>query len=421
MPFFFAIFIVYKEGIMKLYTKKHVIISSLISASLAFIFAFVFIFLGPSYKKEGQTIQTSENTNLINETNTPPFSTIQQSLVDYAAGYTIDEQQNILVYENFSPAVVNISTEVISYSWFSQPYPTEGSSGSGSIIDARGYVVTNRHVVANAYKIYVSLSDGTQYEGKVIGVDAQTDIAVIKFDPPKNISLKTISYADSNNLKVGQKVIAIGNPFGFDRTMTTGIISSLGRPIQIDKNIIIKDMIQTDSAINPGNSGGPLLDSSGKMIGINTMIYSTSGSSAGVGFAVPVNTAKRIVSDIMQYGYVNRGSLNGSFVELNATIANYANISIQKGLLVSELPKNSNLAKAGIKAGNEAVRYNRFSSIFYIGGDIITEINGTEISSLVDLNTALEQSRPGDLVQVGIQRGKQNLTIPVSLSETTTK
>ena len=203
--------------------------------------------------------------------------------------------------------------------------------------------------------------------------------------------------------------------------MTTGIISSLGRPIQIDKNIIIKDMIQTDSAINPGNSGGPLLDSSGKMIGINTMIYSTSGSSAGVGFAVPVNTAKRIVSDIMQYGYVNRGSLNGSFVELNATIANYANIPIQKGLLVSELPKNSNLAKAGIKAGNEAVRYNRFSSIFYIGGDIITEINGTEISSLVDLNTALEESRPGDLVQVGIQRGKQNLTIPVILSETTTK
>lgn len=404
---------------MKLYTKNQVFLSAIISAALIFslCIGLYFYILLPQQRK---TQITSDTQSLFtNETSPIAAEKSQAQLIDYATKYTVDEQQNISVYENFSPAVVNINTEVISYSWFSQPYPTEGSSGSGSIIDEKGYVVTNRHVVANAYKIYVSLSDGTQYEGKVIGVDEQTDIAVIKFDPPKNIKLQTIRYADSDNLKVGQKVIAIGNPFGFDRTMTTGIISSLGRPIQIDKNNIIQNMIQTDSAINPGNSGGPLLDSSGKMIGINTMIYSTSGSSAGVGFAVPVNTAKRIVSDIMQYGYVKRGSLNGSFIELNNTIASYANLSIQKGLLVSELPKNSNLLKAGIQAGKEAVRYNRFSSVFYIGGDVITGINGRAISSLLDLNTVLEETKPGEIVQVEIQRGKQSLKLPVTLSETT--
>lgn len=404
---------------MKLYTKKHVFLSAIISAFLIFslCLGLYFYILLPQHTKTH--IASDTESLFTNETNLIAADKSQAQLVDYSAKYTVDEQQNISVYETFSPAVVNINTEVISYSWFSQPYPTEGSSGSGSIIDEKGYVVTNRHVVANAYKIYVSLSDGTQYEGKVIGVDEQTDIAVIKFDPPKNIKLQTIRYADSDNLKVGQKVIAIGNPFGFDRTMTTGIISSLGRPIQIDNNNIIQNMIQTDSAINPGNSGGPLLDSSGKMIGINTMIYSTSGSSAGVGFAVPVNTAKRIVSDIMQYGYVNRGSLNGSFIELNSTIASYASLTIQKGLLVSELPKNSNLAKAGIKAGNEAVRYNRFSSVFYIGGDVITGINGRAISSLLDLNTVLEETKPGEIVQVEIQRGRQSLKLPVTLSEAT--
>jgi S1-C subfamily serine protease len=231
------------------------------------------------------------------------------------------------------------------------------------------------------------------------------------------MQLKTISFADSTNLKVGQKVIAIGNPFGFDRTMTTGIISSLGRPIQIDKNAIVKDMIQTDTAINPGNSGGPLLDSQGRMIGINTMIYSTSGSSAGVGFAVPVNTAKRIVSDLIQYGFVNRGSIDAVFVELNSTLANYAGLPISQGLLVSEISKNGNADKAGIKAGSEAVRYNRLSSVFYIGGDVITEVNGSKINSLLDLNSLLENSKPNEKVQVTVQRGRQSITLPVTLSQ----
>ncbi len=363
-----------------------------------------------------------QNTSLLSantEQDTFDFKTSPASpfLVDTNSQYTIDEQQNISVYERINEAVVNINTQVMTYSWFSQPYPTEGSAGSGSIIDTRGYVVTNRHVISDAYKIYVSLSDGTQYEGTLVGSDDQTDIAVVKFTPPAGMLLKTISFADSTNLKVGQKVIAIGNPFGFDRTMTTGIVSSLGRPIQIDKNAIVKDMIQTDTAINPGNSGGPLLDSQGRMIGINTMIYSTSGSSAGVGFAVPVNTAKRIVSDLIQYGVVNRGSIEAVFVELNSTLSNYAGLSINQGLLVSEITKNGNAEKAGIKAGTEAVRYNRLSSVFYIGGDVITAVNGTKVTSLLDLNSILEHSKPGEKIQVTLQRGKQTLTIPVTLAQ----
>ena len=406
---------------MKLYTKQDLVVSSFSSALIVLLAALGFWLytVKPPVNPQDQAKNTTEAAEAVQEEDLIDFKTspASQFLADTFSQYTVDEQQNISVYEKLNEAVVNINTQVMTYSWFSQPYPTEGSAGSGSIIDTRGYVVTNRHVIEGAFKIYVSLSDGTQYEGTVVGSDDQTDIAVVKFSPPAGMQLKTISFADSSNLKVGQKVIAIGNPFGFDRTMTTGIISSLGRPIQIDKNAIVKDMIQTDTAINPGNSGGPLLDSQGRMIGINTMIYSTSGSSAGVGFAVPVNTAKRIVSDLIQYGFVNRGSIDAVFVELNSTLANYAGLSINQGLLVSEITKNGNADKAGIKAGSEAVRYNRLSPVFYIGGDVITAVNGSKIHSLLDLNSILENSKPNEKVQVTIQRGRQSLTIPVTLAQ----
>ena len=188
--------------------------------------------------------------------------------------YTQDELQNINVYQLCNEAVVNINTKVVAYDWFLDPYVQDGGSGSGSIIDKRGYVLTNVHVIQDASKIYVSLFDGTQYEAEVIGQDLDSDLAIIKFSPPSGIELKTISFGESKNLVVGQKVIAIGNPFGMERTMTTGIVSGLGRPIQNSNKRIIRDMIQTDTAINPGNSGGPLLNTQGQMIGINTMIMS---------------------------------------------------------------------------------------------------------------------------------------------------
>ena len=318
-----------------------------------------------------------------------------------------DEIQNISVYEKCSDAVVNINTKVISYSWFYEPYPTDGGSGSGSIIDKRGYVVTNRHVIKDAYKIYISLSDGTQYEGTLVGEDAQTDLAVVKFTPPENIELTTIGFSDSTKLRVGQKVIAIGNPFGFDRTMTTGIISSLGRPIQSD-NTIFRDMIQTDTAINPGNSGGPLLDTQGRMIGINTMIYSTSGSSAGIGFAVPIDTAKRVVSDLIQYGKVRRGAIDGALVQLTSSISNYAKLSVSQGLLVSELSDKSLAKKDGLMAGTEPVQYgSRYNSTtIYLGGDVILAVDDVAVNSLATYYSLLESKKPGDTVKLSILRNK---------------
>ena len=413
---------------MKLYSRTQVVIISVVCVLIA-VFATYFsinYFNGNfSNKKSEQEISSNEENSQVGKLNENPendFYTFQTNYKqqrfpsDFDETYTQDEIQNISVYEKCSDAVVNISTKVISYSWFYEPYPTDGGSGSGSIIDKRGYVVTNRHVIKDAYKIYISLSDGTQYEGTLVGEDAQTDLAVVKFTPPENMELTTIGFSDSTKLRVGQKVIAIGNPFGFDRTMTTGIISSLGRPIQSD-NTIFRDMIQTDTAINPGNSGGPLFDTQGRMIGINTMIYSTSGSSAGVGFAIPVNTAKRIVSDIMKYGKVKRGSLNISAIQISSTLSRYIDLPVKEGLLVSEVDKNSNASKAGLKGGTEAVRFTRNSSVFYIGGDIITAINGTPVSSSADYNSVLENTKPGDVAIVSIIRGSERIDLKITLEE----
>ncbi|WP_059369071.1 S1C family serine protease [Treponema endosymbiont of Eucomonympha sp.] len=335
------------------------------------------------------------------------------------AGYTQDEAQNIFVYENCNEAVVNINTQVMAVNWFLEPVPQDGGSGSGSIIDGRGYVVTNTHVISDAYKITVSLADGTQREGKVVGTDSASDIAVLKFDPPAGAALRTIAFGDSSALKIGQKVLAIGNPFGFERTLTTGIVSGLGRPIRSSKNTIIRDMIQTDTAINPGNSGGPLLDAQGSMIGVNTMIYSTSGSSAGVGFAVPVGTARRVVSDLIQHGRVRRGVINASFVQLSPTLARYAGLDGEAGLLVSELPKNSPAAKAGLKAGTEEARYGsgRNARVIYLGGDVVSEIDGIRIASFADYYSVLESKRPGDTARVAVSRNGKRVTLAVPLEE----
>lgn len=338
---------------------------------------------------------------------------------DDSISYTQDERQNITVYEKANEAVVNITTEVVGINWFLEPVPQEGGSGSGSIIDTRGFVVTNSHVISNAVKIYISLSDGSQFEGDVVGVDRENDIAVLKFTPPKDTVLTTIPFGSSERLKVGQKVLAIGNPFGLERTLTTGIVSALGRPIKTSSNTVIRDMIQTDTAINPGNSGGPLLDTSGRMIGINTMIYSTSGSSAGVGFAIPVNTAKRVVSELIQFGKVRRGTIDAELVQLNSSIANYAKIPVTRGLLVSKVGPGSNAEKAGLKGGATAVRYGagRSSSIIYLGGDVIIAIDGEAVESLADYYSVLEARKPDDRIQVTVLRGKNQIDLTVQLVE----
>ena len=334
-----------------------------------------------------------------------------------SGSYTQVEIQNINVYAMCNEAVVNINTQVTAYDWFLQPYVQEGGSGSGSIIDKRGYILTNVHVIADATKIYVSLFDGTQYEAEVVGTDLDSDLAVIKFTPPEGLELKTISFGSSTSLKVGQRVIAIGNPFGLERTMTTGIVSGLGRPIQNSNNRIIRNMIQTDAAINPGNSGGPLLDTNGKMIGINTMIQSSSGSSAGVGFAVPSETAVRVVADLIKYGKVQRGKLDATIIQMSRRIAQYAGLDISTGVLVSEVKRGGNAEAAGLKGGTEAAYYGSRRDIIYIGGDVITQIDNIAVGTLADYYSALESKKPGDTVTVVVRRNRKNVTLKIKLVE----
>lgn len=326
---------------------------------------------------------------------------------------TEDERNNIVIYNKCNAAVVNITTEVLAYNFFLEAIPQEGGSGSGSIIDASGIILTNTHVVEKAHKVFVNLSDGSQYEGKVVGKDLENDLAVIKINP-EGKKLTTISFGTSKSLQIGQKVLAIGNPFGYDRTLTRGIISGLARPVRSSSNLIIQNMIQTDASINPGNSGGPLLNSAGEMVGINTMIYSPSGGSVGIGFAVPIDTARRVVPELVQYGQVKRGWLDFSPVQLNGAIVRYAGLKRTKGLLVSRVAENGYCEKAGIRGGSEAVRYGR--SVIYLGGDIIIEVDGTAVDNVADLFSALEDNKPGETVNVKVDRDGKLLKIAVTLT-----
>lgn len=392
---------------MKLYSKNQFIAGIMLSVVLTAGATF-FIQEGIKKKIDEKRISFLRGGEVFsNESETIPVAD--------DARFTQDELQNIRVYDLCSESVVNISTKIAGVNWFLEPIVEDGGTGSGSIIDKRGYVVTNVHVIQNATEIYVSLSDGTQYQARVIGKDAESDVAVIKFNPPEHTVLKTIAFGDSSKLKTGQKVIAIGNPFGLERTMTTGIISGLGRPVRNSGGRIIRNMIQTDAAINPGNSGGPLLDTQGRMVGINTMIVSSSGSSAGVGFAVPAKTAIRVVSDLIQYGRVNRGIIEMSLVQLNRAIVQYARLDISQGILVSEVVRNGNAQKAGIRGGTEPARYG--SSVIYLGGDIVTKINNIAVSSLADYFSALEDKQPGDTVRVTVHRNKRDIVLSLTLSE----
>ncbi|MEL3908723.1 MAG: trypsin-like peptidase domain-containing protein [Treponemataceae bacterium] len=361
--------------------------------------------------KQEQTITRISETGETNSTY------ITQPIQVADTKYTQDEMQNIRVYENANEAVVNISTQVLGMSFFFEPVPMDGGTGSGAIVDPSGYVLTNTHVIEDAVKIYISLYNGDQYEAKVVGKDMENDLAVLKFEPPKNIVLKTIPFGTSANLKVGQKVLAIGNPFGLDRTLTVGIVSALGRPIRNDNNIIINNMIQTDTAINPGNSGGPLLDSNGFLVGVNTMIYSTSGSSAGVGFAVPVDTARRVLPELIKYGRVARGTIDAQLVQMNSAIANAGNYPVNYGLLVSAVENGSNAKKAGLQGGTRPVRYGygRNSAILNLGGDIIIAINGQAIKQLSDYYSVLEDKKPNDEVSLTVLRGRKEITLNIKL------
>ncbi len=324
------------------------------------------------------------------------------------------EKINIAVYKQVSPAVVNISSTVLAVDVFSNVIPEEGA-GSGIILTPDGYILTNAHVVADAQKLEVMLLNGKTYKAKLVGGDVSRDVALIKIDPG-TVKLPTISLGDSSHLQVGQMVYAIGNPFGLNSTLTTGVISSLGRTLKAQNGRLMENIIQTDAAINPGNSGGPLLNSAGQLIGINTAIFSPSGSNAGIGFAIPVNSARRIAQDLIATGHVVRPYLGIEIgLEITPQIAEALSLTTQQGLTIARVLKGAPAEKAGLHgAGKVLVLGNRQIPV---GGDIIVAYDGQPATSAERFMNYIESKRPGDSVRFSINRNGQLLTISLKLEE----
>src|SRR5437667_5142280 len=329
------------------------------------------------------------------------------------SGLTEDESIDVRIYRQASPAVANILTKATEYDFFMDPVPVEGA-GSGFIIDPRGYILTNYHVVEGAQSIEVVLGDQSRHAAKYIGADQRNDVALIKIDP-KGKQLAALKLGDSNALQVGQKVLAIGNPFGFQSTLTTGVISALGRTVQTSQTAFIDEAIQTDAAINRGNSGGPLIDTHGDVIGINTAIYTPSGTTAGIGFAIPINTAKNIANDLITSGRVHRAYLGVVTFGLGGGLAEALDLPVQEGLLVETVEKGGPADAAGIHGGDRLVQAGLQK--FYIGGDVMVAIDGQKVANQFDLNVILNHHRPGETVNVTVYRGGKKMEVPLKLGE----
>jgi S1-C subfamily serine protease len=335
-------------------------------------------------------------------TETPPAG-----IADPAS--STDEQNNIEVYRVLSPGVVFIHSTLYARDFFGYVEPQEGS-GSGSILDQQGNILTNYHVIAGAQKLSVSIGGKKDYAATIVGGDPDTDLAVIRLTEKPSGPLTVIPMGDSDKLVVGQKVLAIGNPFGLDRTLTTGVISGLQRPIRARNNRLIEGAIQTDASINPGNSGGPLLDSRGRMIGINSQILSPSGSSAGVGFAVPVSIAKRVVPQLLQNGQVRRPKLGISTRDI-AAFRNQVDLPTDDGVLIMQVARGGGAAQAGLR-GIQQTDTGDFEL-----GDIIVGINNDKVGNSDDLFRVLDKHQIGETVQVHIWRNGSRMSVPVRLME----
>ncbi len=331
------------------------------------------------------------------------------------AALTTDESINVRIYRQASAAVANILTKATEYDFFMDPVPVEGA-GSGFVIDPRGYILTNFHVVEGAQSIEVVLGDQSHHAAKFIGADQRNDVALIKIDP-KGKKLVTLSLGDSSALQVGQKVLAIGNPFGFQSTLTTGIVSALGRTVQTSQTTFIDEAIQTDAAINRGNSGGPLINSHGEVIGINSAIYTPTGTTAGIGFAIPINTAKSIANDLITDGRVHRAFLGVETLPVGGWLGEALDLPIHEGLLVEVATPRGPAAVAGIRGGDRLVQAGMRR--IHIGGDVIVAIDGQKVAGQLDVNVVLNRKRPGDTVNVTVYRGGKKMDIPVKLGERT--
>jgi S1-C subfamily serine protease len=316
---------------------------------------------------------------------------------------TEDEDNSISVFRAVAPSTVYVTKSNIAFDRFARPVEVSVGTGSGFIWDTKGHVVTNYHVVQGARRFSVTLHDHQTFDAELVGTDPRKDIAVLRAnDPPRN--LQPIRVERGLELSVGQKTLAIGNPFGLDQTLTTGVISALGRSVPGAGGVTIRDMVQTDAAINPGNSGGPLLDSSGRLIGMNTMIFSGSGSSAGIGFAVPVAAIARVVPQIIRGGKPDRVGI-GIGIDPSQSFERQYRV---EGVLVLEVAEGGPAAKAGLKG---AVRTRRGISF----SDVIVAVDGTPIKNYDDFYNVLDRHEPGQKVKITVRRGDERLDFNVEL------
>jgi len=330
-----------------------------------------------------------------------------------ATALTDDEKNNVAIYQKVSPSVVNVISTVITRDFFLNPTPREGS-GSGSVIDSSGHILTNNHVIKDAQKLEVTLADGSKWPAKLVGTDPDNDLAVIKINAPPE-KMRPLSFSDSRKLQVGQKVLAIGNPFGLGLTLTTGIISSLGRTIRSEVGTTIEDVIQTDASINPGNSGGPLLNSEGEIIGVNTAILSPTGGSVGIGFAIPANTGKRIAAELIAKGFVPYPYLGAVVHSILPQFAKPLRLKVDHGAMVVEVSPGGPADKAGLKGAKQQAQIGNF--LHPVGGDIITQVNQVEVKDAEGLIKYLRERKIGDTVTLKIIRNEKTQDVKVTLQE----
>jgi len=323
------------------------------------------------------------------------------------------EAENVRIYRQASPAIANIVTKTVEYDFFYNAVPVEGA-GSGFVIDANGHILTNYHVVQGAQGIDVTLGDQSHFKARFIGADTRNDIALIQIETHGK-KLVPLTLGDSRTLQVGQRVLAIGNPFGFESTLTTGVVSALGRTVQTGDTTFIDEAIQTDAAINRGNSGGPLLNSHGQVIGINSAIYTPSGTTAGIGFAIPINTARRVADDLISQGKVRQAILGVQGRGLWPELASALDLPVAKGLLIESVTAGGPAAQAGVHGGTKTVLAGMQE--LRIGGDVLTAMDGQPIASQLDMNVLLNRHRPSDAVTLTIYRGKQKMDVRATLGE----
>ena len=340
-----------------------------------------------------------------------PLGDFQLQVAEAQPAFDAEEQNNIAVYKRVLPSVVNITSTAVAFDFFYGQVPQQGQ-GSGFILDKQGHILTNNHVIDNAQRVEVQLSDKHKYKAQVVGVDKQHDLALLQINAP---NLQPVDLANSNSLQVGQKVFAIGNPFGLSGTMTRGIISAL-RSIRGPTGSAIDNAIQTDAAINPGNSGGPLLNSRGQVIGINTLIASNNADqSAGIGFAIPINTARAVLEDFAKYGHVRRPTLAITPLEIGPELAEQIGVPSDYGVLVQRVLPGGAADRAGLHGG--AQRAYLGNTPVMLGGDFIIAIDGQEITNAQDIQSVMNAHKAGDIVTVTFFRGRKRMETKVMLTE----